>query len=132
MTSKNNKSENPSILSKNFKIQGEIESEGILEIEGQAKGSIKGSSITIRQTGIVEGNINCESINIHGSFSGDIKANNINIFKNAEINGNIEYDSLSVEDGASIDGQFKKISEKSLLKAANENNNIKQENTRKS
>ena len=64
----------------------------------------------------MEGNINCESINIHGSFSGDIKANNINIFKNAEINGNIEYDSLSVEDGASIDGQFKKISEKSLLK----------------
>ncbi len=58
-------------------------------------------------------------------FSGDIKANNINIFKNAEINGNIEYDSLSVEDGASIDGQFKKISEKSALKAANENSNIK-------
>jgi len=125
MTSKNNKSDTPSILSKNFKIEGEIESRGILEIEGETKGSIKGSNITIRQDGKVEGNINCDSINIHGFFNGDIRANNINIFKNATINGNIEYDSLSVEDGASIDGQFKKISEKSAINAANENSNIK-------
>ncbi len=124
MTIKSNKSDTPSILSKNLKVQGEIESSGILEIEGQAKGSISGNNITIRQGGAVEGNITCEIISIHGSFSGDIKANNINIFKNAKIIGNIEYKSLSVEDGACIDGQFKKISNSTSAKIANENSNM--------
>lgn len=125
-----NKSETPSILSKTFKIQGDIKSSGILEIEGNAKGTIKGNSVIIREDGLVEGKIDSESVCIHGSFNGDIKADNINIFKKAKIVGNIEYKSLSVEDGAYIDGQFKRIVSASTSttttqapdnKAANEN-----------
>ena len=119
------KSETPSILSKNFQIQGDIKSSGILEIEGKAKGTIKGNLVVIREDGQVEGKIDADILNIHGAFNGDIKANKINIFKKARIIGNIEYKSLSVEDGAYIDGQFKRIStninEKTNIKVANEN-----------
>lgn len=124
-----NKSDTPSILSKNFHMKGDIKSSGVLEIEGQSKGTIKGNLVIIREDGLVEGKINSESVSIHGSFNGDIKAKNINIFKKAKIIGNIEYESLSVEDGAYIDGQFKRMASAttaSASKVANENkSNIK-------
>jgi cytoskeletal protein CcmA (bactofilin family) len=117
-----NKSETPSILSKGFQMQGDILSSGVLEIEGKVKGLIKGSSIVIREGGLVDGRIDSDCVSVYGSFSGDIKANNINIFKKAKIVGNIEYKCLSVEDGASIDGQFKRINVHSGAKDTKDSN----------
>ncbi|MFT7087284.1 MAG: cytoskeletal protein CcmA (bactofilin family) [Rickettsiales bacterium] len=108
---KGNSKSMPSILAQDIKIDGEIHSSGVIEIEGSIKGIVKSSSIIIRESGSVEGEINADSINIRGLFSGNIKARNINVFSKAKVTGNIEYCSLSVEDGASIDGQFKQITD---------------------
>lgn len=102
----------PSILSKEIFVEGQINSPGIIEIEGKVKGSIVGNSVIIREDGFVEGKIEVDSISIRGKFEGDLKAKNISVFKKARITGNIEYQSLSVEDGAYIDGQFKKLGER--------------------
>jgi cytoskeletal protein CcmA (bactofilin family) len=102
----------PSIISKDTKIEGQVTSSGVIEIEGHIKGQINSNSIVIREEGLVEGEIFADSINIRGNFDGTIKARNINVFNKAKITGTIEYQSLSVEDGASIDGQFKQISSK--------------------
>ena len=127
MSSIINKSETPSILSKTFQIQGDIKSTGILEIEGRVKGSVKGNVVIIRGSGLVEAKIEAETLNVYGSFKGEIKANAVNIFKKAKVVGNIDYNSLSIEDGASIDGQFKKINSEVDLqnKVANENQEVK-------
>ncbi len=102
----------PSIISRDSKIEGEVYSSGVVEIEGTIKGRISSNSIVIREDGIVEGEINADSVNIRGNFTGNIKAKNINVFSKATITGKIEYQSLSVEDGASIDGQFRQLSDK--------------------
>ncbi len=99
----------PTILARDLKIEGEILSSGLVEIEGKIKGTIKGNSVILREEGFVEGTIIAETLNIKGSFEGTIKAQNINIASKAKVTGNIEYGSLSVEDGASIDGQFKRL-----------------------
>ena len=103
----------PSIISGNMDIEGTMSSSGVIEIEGITKGKIKGNIVTIRDTGCAEGEIEVDTINICGKFRGDIKAKNVNVSKDANITGVIEYDSLSVEDGASIEGQFKKINQSS-------------------
>lgn len=113
------KSDIPSILSKTVHVRGEINSNGILEIEGKTQGLIKGNLVIIREGGYVEGRIEAEHLNIHGNFNGEIKANNISIYKKAKVLGNIEYKSLCVEDGASIDGKFKKFS--NVVVEVNEN-----------
>ena len=113
----------PSILSKDIAIQGDIKSSGVLEIEGKVNGTIKGNNVVIREGGNVEGKVDVDSITIRGNFTGDIKAKNISIFKKAQIVGNLEYEiSLSVEDGASIDGQFKRTSKKPSLVAVEQSN----------
>jgi len=103
----------PSILSKDICVEGQINSPSIIEIEGKVYGSIIGNSVVIREDGFVEGKIEAESLTVRGRFEGELKVGFMSVFKKAKIIGNIEYKSLSVEDGACIDGQFKKIPDKS-------------------
>lgn len=101
----------PTIFSRDLKVEGEIASTGLIEIEGAVKGSIKGNVVIIRENGSVEGDLMAEILNIKGNFQGNIRAKSINISSKATINGFVEYHTLCVEDGASIDGQFKKLSD---------------------
>lgn len=109
MIKKDTSKSTPTILSQDLKIEGDITSLGLVEIEGFVKGTIKGKKIIIREEGAVEGEIHAENLTIKGKFDGTIKAKAINASDRAVITGNIEYNTLSVEDGASIDGQFKKM-----------------------
>ena len=99
----------PTIIARDLRIEGEITSAGLIEIEGNIKGTLKGNAVILREEAVVEGDIIAESLSIRGKFDGTIKAKSINISGKARITGVIEYESLCVEDGASIDGQFKKL-----------------------
>ncbi len=99
----------PTIISRDLRIEGEIISPGLIEIEGNIKGIIKGNSVILRENGVVEGIIIAEVLSVRGKFDGTIRAKNLNIAAKAKITGTIEYDLLSVEDGACIDGQFKRL-----------------------
>ena len=98
----------PTIISRDLKIQGELFSTGIVEIQGTINGTINGNSIILREEGHIDGIVFAENFSIRGKFEGTIKAKNISIASKARVNGEIEYDILSVEDGACIDGHFKK------------------------
>jgi len=99
----------PTILARDLTIEGEITSAGIIEIEGSINGTIKGNSVILRESSFVQGTIIAESLNIRGNFDGTINARNISISSKGNVTGTIEYESLSVEDGACIDGQFKRV-----------------------
>jgi cytoskeletal protein CcmA (bactofilin family) len=103
----------PTILSKDLSIEGDINSSGTIEIEGKVYGNITGSSVILREGSYVNGAIFAKNLNIRGNFEGKIKANSLSISSKADVVGTVEYGSLSVEDGASIDGQFKKVISKS-------------------
>lgn len=98
----------PSIIASDLNIEGTIKSEGSIEIEGKINGSITANSVIIREKGTSEGNISAEFIEIQGKFFGDLDVNNIKVSKKAIVSGKFIYNSLIVEDGASIEGEFKK------------------------
>ncbi len=102
---------NTSIISKDLSIKGNLNSEGLLEIEGKIDGDINGNIITLRETSSVNGNITAKILNIKGKFTGIIKSERINISGKADIKGTLEYISLCVEDGATIEGDLKRVSE---------------------
>jgi cytoskeletal protein CcmA (bactofilin family) len=99
----------PTIISRDLKIQGELVSTGIVEIQGMINGTINGNSVILREEGQIDGIVFAENFSIRGKFNGKIRAKNLNIANKAVVEGEIEYEILSVEDGASIDGRFKKI-----------------------
>lgn len=99
----------PTIISKDMLIEGSLKTDGVLEVEGNVKGIINGNSVILREECFVEGTIIAESLSIRGRFEGSIKAKNISVSNRGRVFGEIEYDSLSVEDGACLDGQFKRL-----------------------
>lgn len=107
-----NRNATPTIISSDVMIEGQIHSQGLIEIEGRIKGRIKGKSVILLEKGIVEGDVEAESLSIRGKFLGNIIAQNVNITNKANVVGTIEYGLLSVEDGAAIDAQFKKLQKK--------------------
>jgi len=98
----------PTIISKDLTVEGEISGQGLVEIEGKVNGKINSASVVIRESGFVEGFITAQSLIIKGQFNGEINADHLHITSKAKITGTITYETMSVEDGASIDGQFKK------------------------
>lgn len=103
----------PTIIARDLTVEGNLTSTGVIEIEGNVRGTLNGTTIILREECFVEGAIISEFLSIRGRFEGSIKAKNISISSKARIHGEIEYDSLSVEDGACIDGQFKRLKEPS-------------------
>ena len=99
----------PTIIARDLMVEGDLSSAGLIEIEGSIKGKINGNAVILREERCVEGAIIAESVSLRGKFDGTIKAKTIAISSKARVIGNIEYEFLSVEDGASIDGQFKKL-----------------------
>ena len=100
----------PAIIARDLSVEGNLTSSGMIEVEGNIKGSIQGNAVILREECFVEGVITAESLSIRGRFEGSIKAKNLRISNKAQVRGDIEYESLLVEDGACIDGKFKRLS----------------------
>lgn len=98
---------NPTIIAKDLSLVGDMNGDGVIEIEGNFKGTIQTKSVIIREDGVVDGSIISDFLHIKGAFKGEIKAKNIAIFEGAQVKGLVEYESISVEDGACLDAQFK-------------------------
>ena len=100
---------NPTIISSDLIIEGEVRSEGLIEIEGTVNGIVKGRSVIIREKGSITGELVCDILQLKGRLEGEVSSKSISIFSKGYLKGNIGYETLSVEDGALIDGQFTKI-----------------------
>ena len=101
--------ENPSIISKDLDVSGNLKSKGAIEIEGNIDGDIEADTVSIRESGKMKGNIKAKTINIKGAFDGVAICEKINISDTAKITGEINYTSLSADYGASINCQLKRI-----------------------
>ncbi|QED23660.1 bactofilin family protein [Candidatus Deianiraea vastatrix] len=99
-----------SFIGENMSITGNISADkGSVEILGAINGDCNVNNLTVRETGIVTGNVKSEMLKIKGSINGNISAPIVKIFSTAKIHGDIEYGTLSIEDGAEINGNFKRI-----------------------
>ena len=105
---KNGNSEGPTrnIVAQGTSIQGDIESSGDFRIEGSLKGNIivKGK-IVIGASGVVEGQINCQSADISGKVSVNMKVTELTILRStSDFKGEIFTKKLSIEPGAMFSG----------------------------
>lgn len=96
-----------SIVDKVMCITGTINFKGKARIDGTVKGNIEGDHLVLSQVGIIEGDIQVESLNCYGNFVGTIKAGILIARRGCTINGKIEAVSLTVEPGARIEGEIK-------------------------
>ena len=76
---------NQSNLAKDIKIHGSLEAKDYIEFSGNINGTIKSSTVNIRQAGFVKGTVSGDSVTIEGEIDGDIQAKDLYIKSTAKL-----------------------------------------------
>lgn len=93
-------------ISKGAIIEGELNSETDIRVDGKIKGVLQCSAkVVIGQTGVLEGDIQCKEATIEGNVLGKLEVNGVLFLKRtAVVEGEIFYKRLIVEEGAVVSG----------------------------
>ena len=98
----------PSIISEVFEFIGEIRSNGYLTIDGTVRGTLSLHSIQIGATGILDGNVTCDTMNVKGGFSGQLDCRDLTIGSRAVVDGKVSFKSITIQRGGVVKGELKK------------------------
>ena len=99
----------PSVISADMNVLGSIISDGFIDIDGKVDGNVKCDSAIIRSNGVVKGDVIANSVQIYGHIEGLVHASSVGLYHTAHVIGTIMHESLTIEDGAFVDGKFKRV-----------------------
>jgi cytoskeletal protein CcmA (bactofilin family) len=124
----------PSILGKNLRITGNLESDGDIQIEGIINGDVTTRLLTIGPEAVVNGSISCDTVRVDGTVKGQIRGRLVELVKSAKVTGDIVHQILSIEAGALVHGMCKNIepekqqsesvADRPILAVTNDENNV--------
>lgn len=98
----------PTIVTQDVHLLGNMVSEGTVDFSGTIDGNIRCDVLTLREQGTVKGEVTANSVYIQGTVKGLIRAKNVNLQATCKVEGIIIHEQLSIEDGAFVDGKFKR------------------------
>lgn len=106
----------PTLISKGCILEGKLESDVFVRIDGNIKGDLFiGEGLIVGEDGLIEGNVHTREIVVYGTVKGKVKAESIDIKSSGKIMGELNTITLQVEKGAVYIGNVimsKKDSEK--------------------
>ena len=102
----------PSVISADLKVVGDLHCAGDIQIKGTVEGDVKSRSVTVGEGAHVQGSIYGDSVHVSGSVKGYIEAPTVTVAKTAKILGDIVHESLAVEAGAFLEGQCRRLDTK--------------------
>jgi cytoskeletal protein CcmA (bactofilin family) len=100
-----------SLITRNMKIDGEVNGKENLKIEGDLKGIINlNGDLYIENTGVVEADIEANNIIIRGKVTGNVSARqHLEIQASGVMNGDISARSIDIKEGSSFEGRSNMI-----------------------
>ena len=95
-----------SIVAAGMKITGDVDTSGVLKVDGEINGSITGArQVLLGRGGTVRGNVVAGEVVVGGHVEGAVSATErLELQVTATINGDIETRSIVVLEGARING----------------------------
>ncbi len=97
-----------SVISKDLVIEGNMSSEGAIQLEGSVKGEIRCRSLEIMEGGILDGQISCDTLRVRGKVRGGIDARIVYLDESAEVRGDILHGVLNILPGAYLEGRLQR------------------------
>jgi cytoskeletal protein CcmA (bactofilin family) len=86
-------------------INGNLESEGDVRVEGQINGDIRCAHLVVGRDATLSGDIIAEEVVVRGKVKGSIRANRVILQDSARVESDIYHKTLCVDEGACFDGQ---------------------------
>ena len=104
------KSMETTLISASVRLEGSIEAEGTLIVEGSVRGTIKCTSLEILEKGRVEAKVEGENVTVAGDFEGEmICSRKLSILRTGKVLGELSYSALSIESGGLLDGTLSRV-----------------------
>lgn len=100
------------LIGRQTEILGDIRFAGGLHIDGKVKGKVltsgeKTSSLSVSESGAIEGDVRVPNIVLNGTVIGDVYATEkITLAAKARVTGNVYYRIIEMEGGAQVNGQL--------------------------
>lgn len=98
-----------SLLAQNLVLEGSIQSDSEVQIDGLIRGDVRVEKLAIGETGRVEGQITAETAEVRGRVVGGIMAKQVRLYGTASVEGDITAEQLAIEPGASFEGRSVKL-----------------------
>jgi len=101
------------LVSKNFKIMGDLNCHDVLRIEGYVEGNIECRTLTVCESARIKGNIRAKTVDMSGKVIGTIEAGTLTLNRACIVAGDlIVHEQLGIEPGAHFEGSCKRVSTK--------------------
>lgn len=97
----------PSILSAGLTVNGDLDSDGEVQIDCLVNGDVTAVRLAIGENAKVIGEVMAEHVLIRGEVIGRIRAKSVELDKTAKVRGDIWHELLSIAAGAKIEGLCK-------------------------
>jgi cytoskeletal protein CcmA (bactofilin family) len=110
-----------SIIASDMTVIGDLETEGVVRIEGRVKGTVRvGTQVLVAQGAVIEGDLHTEEAVIAGRVSGAIHAKErVELQASSMVAGDILTPRISIVEGAKVTGEVKMDTSGSSKKVGN-------------
>ena len=98
-----------SLIAENVSLEGNLASDGDVQLDGAVRGDLKVAHLSIGETGHVEGVVTAEAVEVRGHVAGAITAKTVRLYATARVDGDITHSQLAVEPGAQFSGRSVKL-----------------------
>lgn len=105
------------LIAKSVRVHGDLEFGGGLHLDGQVAGDVRAdltttASLSISDTGSIEGSVQVIDLVLHGAVRGDIVARGrVVLGASARVEGNVYYGIIEMTLGAQITGKLVRLTE---------------------
>ena len=100
-----------SIINRHCKMEGHLDFKGHLIVEGTIDGVIHAESIFTEKDSHITATVHATSLSIAGFFEGEIESDMLTLLKTSHVKGDIRCYTLIVDEGATLNGNVKFISQ---------------------
>lgn len=97
----------PTLVAYGATLNGNIDSEGEVQIDGWIRGHVRAAAITVTADGTIEGEASAEEVNVEGHIKGPVRAGHIHLRPGALIEGNLTCVTLTIDQGARLSGTIR-------------------------
>lgn len=97
--------EKPSIISEGLVMRGDLDSSGILHVEGGVIGNVKVDSANVGAGGFIEGHLVCSSLTVKGRFDGVLICDELIVAASAQVKGQVSYRFITISTGAQVEAE---------------------------
>jgi cytoskeletal protein CcmA (bactofilin family) len=97
-----------SVLASDLVIEGDVTSEGPVDVHGKIVGSARAPEVVVAAFGRIEGSVSAHDLTVLGFISGSVSARHVQLAPTAVVHADVLHERIAIEAGAELEGRLER------------------------